>query len=145
MKLEIGEHGYFELQDVFNPITLLIGEHEFLTICMRDGAFEFTYNGTKYSARDSVIQELLGSKKIATEKPAAAIDQEVPFNPNAKRYTIEISTDGVRWRQQAEFTHGQKSRITGKPFDSQVVLREAFSFKEARGKEFPYVRVIIEV
>ncbi len=67
------------------------------------------------------------------------------FNPAKKRYIIEASTNGVRWRRQAEFAHGQESRYASQTFDSQVALREAEGFKEARGDKFPYVRVIIEV
>ncbi len=78
---------------------------------------------------------------LEDDVPAAS----VPFNPVAKRYIIEASTDGVRWRRQAEFAHGQESRYEGQPFDAQVALREAEGFKEARGDKFPYVREIIEV
>lgn len=62
----------------------------------------------------------------------------------APEYVIEASKDGEHRRRQARFRKGEESRW-GIPFDPEVALREAIGFAEARGDDFPYVRVVIEI
>lgn len=50
MKLDVQEEGLVRLQEVFNPIVLQSENGETLSICMRDGGFEFIYGSVPYSA-----------------------------------------------------------------------------------------------
>lgn len=63
----------------------------------------------------------------------------------AHLYIIEASRDRISWQKQAQFEEGQRSRFDDAPFDAQIALKEAQSFKQVRHSDFPYVRVIIEV
>ena len=45
MKISVGENSEIVLEEVFNPITLISGDGETFSICMRDSGFEFTYDG----------------------------------------------------------------------------------------------------
>lgn len=62
-----------------------------------------------------------------------------------KIYIIEASMDDLNWQEQARFEKGQKSRFYDAPFDEEMALKEAISFKSRRYRDYPFVRVIIEV
>lgn len=57
MKLEINEEGVIQLEEVYNSIVLKT-ENETFSICMRDGGFEFKYNGQWYYALNGSIVKL---------------------------------------------------------------------------------------
>lgn len=64
---------------------------------------------------------------------------------NAKeKYVIEASKDGRAWQTMAVFHHGQESRYD-RPFDPMVACQEATDFKRARAKDWPHVRLVIEI
>ncbi len=60
------------------------------------------------------------------------------------KYTIKASRDGVNYLYMASFDEGQDSRFN-KPFDDEVAIMEAKSFKYIRGDEFPYVKLVIQI
>jgi hypothetical protein len=51
MKIEANDHGLIVLTEVYNPIVLRSAAGEEISICMRDSGFEFSYAGTKFSAK----------------------------------------------------------------------------------------------
>lgn len=50
MKILVEQDGTIQLREVYNPINLKTAEGELFSICMRDGGFEFEYQGQKYTA-----------------------------------------------------------------------------------------------
>lgn len=58
MKLTITEDYLVCLEDVFNPLILKTEKGEIMTVCMRDSGFEFSYNGVKYSAKNSILEQI---------------------------------------------------------------------------------------
>jgi len=72
MNVNVGENGELELREVFNPVTLLIGDEKF-DISMRDGGFEFRYSNKDYVVRGGVISAYLGGEiqNFAAEKPVS--------------------------------------------------------------------------
>ena len=64
-------------------------------------------------------------------------------------YSIETSADKRIWYERAIFKKGQRSRFNDAPFDEQIALKEANSFKVCTDKDFlkdhKYIRVIIEI
>lgn len=61
-----------------------------------------------------------------------------------RQFIIEASKDGKNWKHQARFEEGDNSRFD-EPFNEVVALKEAESFEKARYKDFPFVRLIIEL
>lgn len=55
MKVEM-KNGDLVFQEVFNPIMLESTNKEEFSICMRDGGFEFTYQGDWYEAKRGVVR-----------------------------------------------------------------------------------------
>ena len=61
-------------------------------------------------------------------------------------YVIEASKDGNKWKEQARFRKGQRSRFNDAPFDETIAIKEAEGFKHFRYSDgWAYVRVVIEV
>jgi hypothetical protein len=60
-------------KEVYNPLTFISTKGESLQLCMRDGGFEFTYQGKTYEAKGGEVNEL-GPKPM----PSAA---EAYFTP----------------------------------------------------------------
>lgn len=58
MELIVGERGVLELEEVFNPIKLISTDREELSICMRDGGFEFVYEGKTFRAVGGIVEEI---------------------------------------------------------------------------------------
>ena len=56
MTLLVEQDGTLQLREVYNAIDLKSNEGELFSICMRDSGFEFEYQGTKYEAKDGVLQ-----------------------------------------------------------------------------------------
>jgi len=55
MKLTVVEYGVIQLEDVFNSIKLVTEKGEEMNICMRDGGFEFLYQGEWYFAKEGYV------------------------------------------------------------------------------------------
>lgn len=60
-----------------------------------------------------------------------------------KKYSIQISNDGVSWTQKGGFEEGQASRW-GDPMDPETMLKEAQGYR-AHMVKYKHVRVIIEL
>lgn len=58
MDLSVNEFGEVVLKRVYSPVILKSDAVEQLSICMRDGGFEFTYMGVPYFAKGGVVGEL---------------------------------------------------------------------------------------
>jgi len=63
MKLTVTEDRLLQLEGVYLPIVLLTDKGERFIISMRDGGFEFRYNGKPYRAVNGVLSEVI------TEQP----------------------------------------------------------------------------
>jgi hypothetical protein len=57
MKLTTNEQGVIQLEEVFNGIILKTKDGEEMTICMRDGGFEFRYQGERYFAKEGFVMQ----------------------------------------------------------------------------------------
>lgn len=58
MKVTVNQENTIQLEQVYNPITLVTDDQEKITICMRDSGFEFFYGGVQYSAQKGEINKL---------------------------------------------------------------------------------------
>lgn len=58
MKILVEQDGTIQLREVYNPINLKTAEGELFSICMRDGGFEFEYNGQRYSAVNDELKAI---------------------------------------------------------------------------------------
>lgn len=56
MRIIVEQDGTIQLREVYNTINLKTAEGELFSICMRDGGFEFEYQGQKYSAVEDVLK-----------------------------------------------------------------------------------------
>jgi hypothetical protein len=56
MKVTVNEDFTLKFEEVFNPIELVTSKGEKMSICMRDGGFEFNYQGRGYSARNGALK-----------------------------------------------------------------------------------------
>jgi hypothetical protein len=55
MDITVNENGSIQLGKVYNSVVLKTDDGEEMVICMRDSGFEFTYQGSKYSAQKGEI------------------------------------------------------------------------------------------
>jgi len=58
MEININDDNEFTLKKVFNPVILETKEKEVFSICMRDGGFEFNYNGVWYEAKENKVTRI---------------------------------------------------------------------------------------
>lgn len=58
MKIEIDENDGLILSKVYSGVTLKTDKGEKFGICMRDGGFEFQYNGIWYSAVNGELKQM---------------------------------------------------------------------------------------
>lgn len=56
MEVSINEDHIIQLEEVYNSIILKADKEE-IAICMRDGGFEFKYNGDWYSINDGLVKK----------------------------------------------------------------------------------------
>ena len=56
MKVTTTEENAIQLEEVFNAITLKTADGEVMSICMRDGGFEFCYQGKWYFAKEGFVE-----------------------------------------------------------------------------------------
>jgi hypothetical protein len=56
MKISVNEEYTIKLEEVFNSIVFKTSEGEEMVICMRDGGFEFQYQGDWYSAKEGIVE-----------------------------------------------------------------------------------------
>ena len=59
MEINVTESRLIELKQVYNPIVLISTNNEKFFICMRDGGFEFEYEGKPYRAVNGVLSEVI--------------------------------------------------------------------------------------
>lgn len=57
MKIEVGERGMMILREVYNPIKLITNKGEEFVIAMRDGGFEYLYDGKWHSLQSGMYSE----------------------------------------------------------------------------------------
>ena len=57
MKLTTDENGLVILKEVYTGIKLISENEEEFIICMRDGGFEFKYQGKSFEAKNNKIHE----------------------------------------------------------------------------------------
>ena len=55
MKITVNEENTMQLEEVFNSVVLKTSEGEEMAICMRDGGFEFKYQGKWYFAKEGTV------------------------------------------------------------------------------------------
>lgn len=67
MKITINEHRDFQLENVYNPVTLLSDDKEKIGICMRDSGFELWYQ----KSPDSSCERYEFKGGIVTKIPEA--------------------------------------------------------------------------
>ncbi len=58
MKVQVTENAELQLTEVYNPVKLVTNSGEYLSICMRDSGFEFTYGGENYIAQNGEISKI---------------------------------------------------------------------------------------
>lgn len=58
MKISTTDKGEIVLTEVYSGILLETDNNEFIGICMRDGGFEFNYNGIWYSAKNGIVEQI---------------------------------------------------------------------------------------
>jgi len=58
MKLDINIYDEIELTEVYNTVRFVTNDGEQLAITMRDSGFEFFYEGSRYSAKNGLIEKL---------------------------------------------------------------------------------------
>lgn len=58
MNISVNEHFQLEIKEVYEPIILLGSDEEAISICQRDGGFEFYYVGNHYSVKDGVVKKM---------------------------------------------------------------------------------------
>jgi hypothetical protein len=68
MEITANEKGELILKKVYSGIVLEAGPDEFFGICMRDGGFEFNYNGTWFTANHGKVEQVFNK----VEKPILA-------------------------------------------------------------------------
>ena len=63
MKVTTNEQGVIQLEEVFNGIMLKTQDGEEMSICMRDGGFEFNYQGEWYFAKEGFVEPFRRSSR----------------------------------------------------------------------------------
>lgn len=63
MKVTVNEHGLIQLEEVFNGIILKTQNGEEMSINMRDGGFEFRYQGEWYFAKEGFVEPFKKSSR----------------------------------------------------------------------------------
>ena len=63
MKISVNDQNTIQIEDCFESILLKSPNGETFHIAMRDGAFEFFYNGIWYYAKDNIIGEFKTSSR----------------------------------------------------------------------------------
>lgn len=58
MKIDTNEKGLIILKEVYRGVVLETNDGEYMTICMRDTGFDFTYEGNCYFAQKGVITKI---------------------------------------------------------------------------------------
>lgn len=56
MKISINQDNSFQLEQFYLPITLVSDNDEEMSICLRDGGFEFKYQGEWYFAKEGYVE-----------------------------------------------------------------------------------------
>lgn len=56
MKIEVDENRDIILKDVFNGIGFISPDGEKFSVCMRDGGYEFSYQGTWFRAVGGIME-----------------------------------------------------------------------------------------
>lgn len=63
MKIEVDEERNIILKDVYNGVGFISPNGETLNVCMRDGGYEFSYQGAWFRAVDGEISPMSISTK----------------------------------------------------------------------------------
>lgn len=80
MEINVVENGVMQLNHVYNPISLISSNNEQILICMRDGGFEFRYNGVPYRAVGGVLAE------IVPDQPKQSNEEEISCIPTQPEF-----------------------------------------------------------
>jgi len=56
MKITVNQDDSFQLEEFYLPITLVSDNKEEMSICLRDGGFEFKYQGDWYMAKNGEVE-----------------------------------------------------------------------------------------
>lgn len=71
MKININDKNVIQIEEIFNTIVLKSSNEE-IYICMRDGGFEFSYNGDNYCIKEGLVYKLKNQETIEERKRAAS-------------------------------------------------------------------------
>ena len=77
MEISVGQDHELLLSKIFNTVILIAEDGEEMAIRMRDGGFEFKYQGEWYSAKEGVMKKL----KIS-ERSNILVNQDDAESPN---------------------------------------------------------------
>ena len=56
MKITVNQDDSFQLEEFYLPITLVSDNKEEMSICLRDGGFEFKYQGDWYMVKNGEVE-----------------------------------------------------------------------------------------
>ena len=121
MKLSVSEDHDIILKQVYNSIVLITDSGEEMAICMRDGGFEFKYNGDWWRACQG---EVVNQSKLSREAPTQPQEEE-EVTPHPYYHLLEkanydkLLNSGMFWEFHPELSGDF-------PRDHRYMLRELY-------------------
>jgi hypothetical protein len=88
MKISINQDDSFQLEQFYLPITLVSDNKEEISICLRDGGFEFKYQGDLYAAKNGKVELM--------KKQLCDVSNDLSTNTNLYAVGFNSQTGEVR-------------------------------------------------
>lgn len=137
MKISVNQDDSFQLEEVYLPIVLVSDDKEEMSIVMRDGGFEFKYQGDWYIAKNGVVellrkQDLSGALKEAPDMATAPYE-----TPNAVDFMdLDPQTTGGDVAPDVDTTgNGKLVEAILREYISENLFNDSEGLKELLQKE----------
>ena len=137
MKISVNQDDSFQLEEVYLPIVLVSDDKEEMSIVMRDGGFEFKYQGDWYIAKNGVVellrkQDLSGALKEAPDMATAPYE-----TPNAVDFMdLDPQTTGGDVAPDVDTTgNGKLVEAILREYISENLFSDSEGLKELLQKE----------
>jgi hypothetical protein len=113
MKISVNQDNTIQLEEVFNPVILKTADGEEMAICMRDGGFEFKYQGEMYFAKGGYVEPFQKSVRgNYLVEQAHTEESESPRNSSACDHRDSYIVSGAfggRWCENCKEMVDEKS------------------------------------